>query len=163
MVIIWPHILEFDCTWSSPLLPSPPLQHSPLIKRGSLPNCPLVPHRHVLAEVPDDAREDGPAALHRGHVAPALPALLVERDRLEEGPVAAAPRWAAPGRVALLLVLVAPRAVQAVALAAVLQTCKKKKKTNDVIQDQGSRPLGDHEARVGPKSILEWVIRRSLA
>ena len=53
-------------------------------------------HRAVPPEVPDDAGEDGAAALHRGEVPAALARLRVVRDVLEVGPARPARPAAAP-------------------------------------------------------------------
>ena len=69
---------------------------------------PARTHRAVPPEVPDDAGEDGAAALHRGEVPAALARLRVVRDVLEVGP--ARPARPAGGAVVEAAAAAAPAA-----------------------------------------------------
>ena len=96
----------------------------------------MLTHRAVPLEVPDDAGEDGAAALHRGQVPAALPRLRVVREVLEVGPTAAAARagpveTAAAAAIAVVeeavvALLLLPVALMTTMLLLLLSTCKRR-------------------------------------
>ena len=77
---------------------------------------PAFSHRAVPPKVPDDAGEDGAAALHRGEIPAALARLRVVRDVLEVGPA----RPARPAGGAVVEAAAAPGATVEEAVVALL-------------------------------------------
>ena len=82
--------------------------HETYLADGHGHSPPARTHRAVPPEVPDDAGEDGAAALHRGEVPAALARLRVVRDVLEVGP--ARPARPAGGAVVETAAAAAPAA-----------------------------------------------------